>query len=102
MRSLVSSDDARLMLEIQPGIGITPERFDVAIGFFESAVVGNGFYIWNTKKNILRHYNKWDADKTADPKSDNVFYPCLVDSKNNIWFTSNTAVYKYVLAENKF
>ena len=64
--------------------------------------VNNGFYIWNTKANLLRHYNKWDADNTADPKGDNILYPCLVDRKNNIWFTSSTAVYKYVPAEQKF
>ena len=73
-----------------------------AVGNVYISSIGNGFYTWNTKANKLTHYNKWDVDKTADPKGDNVFYPCLVDSKNNVWFTSNTAVYKYVLTENKF
>ncbi len=75
--------------------------FDAAGNVYISSM-GNGFYIWNTKTNKLRHYNKWDADKTADSKGDNIFYPCLVDHNNNIWFTSSTAVYKYVPAENKF
>ena len=82
---------------IRPGRNV----FDAAGNVYISSI-SNGFYIWNTKTNQLRHYNKWDADKTADPKGDNVFYPCLVDHKNNTWFTSNTAVYKYDPAANKF
>ena len=64
--------------------------------------VNNGFYNWDKTANKLTHYNKWDVDKTAAINDDNVFYPCLVDDKDNIWFTSNSSVYKYTTAENKF
>ena len=64
--------------------------------------INNGFYIWDKKENKLMHYNKWDADKTAGVNGDNVFYPCLVDDKDNTWFTSSSSVYKYSAEENKF
>jgi ligand-binding sensor domain-containing protein/two-component sensor histidine kinase len=64
--------------------------------------INNGFYIWNTGTNKLIHYNKWDADSSANAQADNILYPCLTDANDNIWFTSNTGVFELKTNENKF
>ena len=64
--------------------------------------INNGFYIWNTTNNKLTHYNKWDADTSISANTDNVLYPCLADSDDNIWFTGSSGVYELKTAENKF
>ena len=62
----------------------------------------NGFYTWNTQSNALIHYDKTIADDSADIKTDNTLYPCLADSKQNIWFTSATGIYRYNIVQNKW
>jgi ligand-binding sensor domain-containing protein/two-component sensor histidine kinase len=54
----------------------------------------NGFYIWDYYASSLLHYHKWEIDKTIADKDDAV-QPCLVDSQQQVWFTSNTGVYCY-------
>lgn len=55
----------------------------------------NGFYIWKYQSGKLIHYNKWDIDKKSTDKTDNNIAPCVIDSKNNCWFTSGNGIYKY-------
>lgn len=62
--------------------------------------LNNGFYIWDYPANTAIHFNKQDVDKTnAD---DNVLSPCLIDSKNNCWFTSSNGVYRYDKKANRY
>jgi len=58
----------------------------------------NGFYIWQYPSGTVTHYNKWDADKADSSKASNTIIPCLADSKNNIWFTSDNGIYRYNIA----
>lgn len=62
--------------------------------------VNNGFYIWDYPDKTLIHLNKRDVDK-ANP-DDNVISPCLIDSKNNCWFTSSNGVYRYDKKANRY
>jgi ligand-binding sensor domain-containing protein/two-component sensor histidine kinase len=62
----------------------------------------NGFYTWNTQNNSLIHYDKTIADDSADIKTDNSLYPCFTDSKQDIWFTSATGVYRFNVAQKKW
>lgn len=60
----------------------------------------NGFYIWKHQSGKLIHYTTRDIDKTST--ENNNIAPCLVDSKNNCWFTSGNGVYKYDPVSEKF
>ena len=62
----------------------------------------NGFYIWHYSTNRLVHYNKWDVIKTDSAAKDNNIYPCIADSKQNIWFTGSNGIYEYRQNENKY
>ncbi len=55
----------------------------------------NGFYVWQYPSATVTHYNKWDADKADSSRASNIMIPCLADSKNNIWFTSDNGIYRY-------
>jgi ligand-binding sensor domain-containing protein len=62
----------------------------------------NGFYIWHQPSGKLTHYNLWDIDSTVDKTADNTCIPTLADRDNNIWFTSNSGVYEYRQADERF
>lgn len=64
--------------------------------------INNGYYTWEPASNKLIHYNKTVADPKAVPISDNTLYPCLVDSRDHIWFTSLTGVYELDPVSNKW
>jgi len=62
--------------------------------------INNGFYMWDYPDETITHFNKQDVDKAnAD---DNVLSPCLIDSKNNCWFTSSNGVYRYDKVANRY
>ena len=82
---------------INAGRNVTDHSGNVYIGS-----VNNGFYTWNTQSNILTHFNKTVADDSADIRTDNSLYPCLADSKQHIWFTSATGVYRYNPVQKKW
>jgi ligand-binding sensor domain-containing protein/two-component sensor histidine kinase len=84
----------------QPIANVGRNVFD-SKGSVYIAAINNGFYIWNTKKNQLTHYNKWDWDTNTLTKTDNTMLPCLVDREDNVWFTSNAGVYKLNTAQGK-
>ena len=62
----------------------------------------NGFYSWSLSDNKLVHYNRWDIDKEIAPGTDNNMYPCLADSKGNIWFSSGSGIYEYNAANKNY
>ncbi len=62
----------------------------------------NGFYTWHYSTNRLVHYNKWDVIKTDSAAKDNNIYPCIADSKQNIWFTGSNGIYEFRQNENKY
>lgn len=62
----------------------------------------NGFYIWYYSTNRLVHYNKWDVIKPGSAAKDNIMYPCIADSRQNIWFTGSDGIYEYRQNENKY
>lgn len=63
----------------------------------------NGFYIWDYKSGRLTHYNKSDVtNRSTGGEKDNVMLPTIIDSKNNVWFTSSGGVYEYRQSENKY
>ena len=55
----------------------------------------NGFYIWKATTGKLLHINRWDVDAEHAAKTDNNIYPCIMDHKGNIWFSSGEGVYEY-------
>ncbi len=62
--------------------------------------LNNGFYVWNYPEKTAIHINKTDVDsKNAD---DNILSPCLIDSKNNCWFTSSNGVYRFIKKEKRY
>ncbi len=84
----------------QPIANIGKNVFDHKGNVYINAI-NNGFYIWNTNTNQLKHYNKWDWDTSQSSKADNAIFPCLVDNEDNVWFTSNAGVYKLNTVQNK-
>ena len=62
--------------------------------------LNNGFYVWNYPEQTATHINKSDVDsKNAD---NNILSPCLIDSKNNCWFTSSNGVYRFIKKEKRY
>ncbi|MBK8953227.1 MAG: histidine kinase [Chitinophagaceae bacterium] len=62
----------------------------------------NGFYVWDYKSGNLLHYNKRDVITSNRSIKDNVLLPNIVDSQNNVWFTSTDGIYEYRQNENKY
>lgn len=62
----------------------------------------HGFYIWQYRANKLIHYNKWDVIKNDSVARDNIINPCLVDGRQNVWFTGSRGVYEFRQNENKY
>lgn len=83
----------------KPVINVTRTVFDKE-GTIYITSLNNGFYIWNYPEKKVTHFSKSTIDsKNAD---DNILSPCLVDSKNRCWFTSNNGVYRYNKKENRY
>ena len=61
-----------------------------------------GFYIWQYYSGKLTHFNKQDVIKNDIDAEDNNLVPCIVDSKQNVWFTGNNGVYEYRRAEGRY
>ncbi|MBL0145867.1 MAG: histidine kinase [Chitinophagaceae bacterium] len=85
------------------GIGAIARHVTDANGNIFIGAVNNGFYKWNYTTNKLWHYNKWDVtdNKGVDNKDNNIM-PCIIDRKQNVWFTSSNGIYEYNQKENKY
>jgi ligand-binding sensor domain-containing protein/two-component sensor histidine kinase len=92
---------SRIALTDQYGkpIATTGRNVCTAAGKIYLATQENGFYIWDYYAHTLTHFSKKDV--VADAK-DNRLVPCLVDSRQNVWFTSTDGIVEHRLADGKF
>ena len=62
----------------------------------------NGFYFFDIKKNLLKHFNVKDVDNKSPNISSNLISPRIIDKQNRCWFTMTDGVYCWDKKNEKF
>lgn len=62
----------------------------------------NGFYFFDVKSNVLKHFNVSDVDAKSASISSNLIAPRTIDNQNNCWFAMTEGVYCWEKSTGKF
>ncbi len=83
---------------------VLPGKRILKIGNNEFAVSSsqNSFYFINTQAKTAKKYFFKDINPTLSQTPGNNFWPSLLDSKGNVWFTRMQGVYCYKKQDDKF